>query len=173
MLPRPVPLADAPVQEATATPVAHWFPTPVQAVPTPAPIPAVVPSAEPVAAAAVSAQESAPVSIVAVSPAPTPAPAETPAPTVVAVESAPVLAAAPVASAPVADPIVVPPAPAPEAEPVDLSASLQQAGLVMIETSSTAPREQALPEAPKLGRKPRQVQVAAAEPLQMVETRRD
>jgi ribonuclease E len=168
-----LPLADAPVQEATAAPVAHWFPTPVQAVPTPAPIPAVVPSAAPVAAAAVSAQESAPVSIVAVSPAPTPAPAETPAPTVVAVESAPVLAAAPVASAPVADPIVVPPAPAPEAEPVDLSASLQQAGLVMIETSGTAPREQALPEAPKLGRKPRQVQVAAAEPLQMVETRRD
>ena len=89
----------------------------------------------------------------------------------VVVEPAPVLAAAPVASTPAADPIVVPPAPA--AAPVDLSASLQQAGLVMIETSGTAPREQALPEAPKLGRKPRQVQVAAAEPLQMVETRRD
>jgi ribonuclease E len=78
-------------------------------------------------------------------------------------EPAPVVAAVP-------DPIIVPPAPKPA--PVDLSGSLQQAGLVMIETSNAAPRPAAVVEpAQALGRKPKPAQVIADEPLQMVETK--
>jgi hypothetical protein len=87
---------------------------------------------------------------------------------VVETAPAPAIAATP---APVHDPIVVPPAPAPAA--VDLGASLQQAGLVMIETSSAAPAPSVAEAAPKLGRKPRPAQTIASEPLQMVETRQD
>ncbi|MBI5898207.1 MAG: Rne/Rng family ribonuclease [Rhodocyclales bacterium] len=154
----------APAQEAPATPVAHWFPTPVQTAPAPTPAIEPLPAAEPV-----TATEPVTVTVVAVSPAPTPVIAEAPAPVVT--EPIQVIAAAPAAPAPTPDPIVLPPVPAPA--PVDLSASLQQAGLVMIETSSAAPREQPQPEAPKLGRKPRPTQVVATEPLQMVETRRE
>jgi hypothetical protein len=105
---------------------------------------------------------------VAVAPAPTP--------DVAVVASAPVVAEAPqpVAApeiAPIPDPIIVPQAPPPA--PVDLDASLHQAGLVLIETNSATPRPVVAEEAPKLGRKPRAAQVVAAEPLQMVETRRD
>jgi ribonuclease E len=54
--------------------------------------------------------------------------------------------------------------------PVDLSASLQQAGLQMVETSNAV----AVPAAPSvtqpLGRKPKPTVVIPAEPLQMVET---
>ena len=52
----------------------------------------------------------------------------------------------------------------------DLSASLEQAGLVLIETSHSSPPLQASNPAPKLGRKPRPVAVISDEPLQMVET---
>ncbi len=158
----PQPPAPAPAQEAptapVAPPVAHWFPTPIQVAPAPTPVVEPAVPAEPVV-----------VTVVAVSPAPTPVIEE--APVAPVVEPIQVVAAAPAAPVPAADPIVVPAAPVPA--PVDLSASLQQAGLVMIETSSATPREQPQPEAPKLGRKPRQAQVVAAEPLQMVETRRD
>ena len=103
------------------------------------------------------------------------------APAVAAVVPAPAVAEAPAAipvttaAEPVAEPIVVPPAPAPAPAPapVDLGASLQQAGLVLIETSSAAPRAMVADEAPKLGRKPRPAQVVANEPLQMVETRQE
>jgi ribonuclease E len=71
---------------------------------------------------------------------------------------------------PVAEPIIVVPAPKPA--PVDISGSLQQAGLVMIETSNAAPRPAAnlVPEE-TLGRKRRAAPVIASEPLQMVETK--
>jgi len=82
-------------------------------------------------------------------------------------------AAAPiVAVVPIAPVAPVPPVPA--APPVNLSASLEQAGLVLIETSnsirpaieSTAPPQQ-------LGRKPKPPQAIPDEPLQMMETRKD
>jgi ribonuclease E len=81
-----------------------------------------------------------------------------PAPAVA--ESAP-----PKMSAP--EPIPAPPAIA----PVDLSASLQQAGLVMIETSATHPIAETAPPPQPLGRKPKPMAVIADEPLQMVETK--
>jgi hypothetical protein len=57
---------------------------------------------------------------------------------------------------------------------VDMSASLQQAGLVLIETAdaSRAAEPIVVPQ-PPLGRKPKPVVVAPSEPLQMVETKRD
>jgi len=73
-------------------------------------------------------------------------------------------------AAPVAPVVVSAPPPAPK---VDLSVSLEQAGLIMIETSGdTAPPtvEFQMP-AQSLGRKPRPVAVIPNEPLQMVETR--
>jgi len=56
----------------------------------------------------------------------------------------------------------------------DLTADLEQAGLVMIETAASA-NNNPLPqvEAPKRGRKPRPPVAIADEPLQMVETRHD
>jgi ribonuclease E len=69
---------------------------------------------------------------------------------------------------------MAPPAPvaAPAAAPVDLGASLQSAGLVMIETSSDVPKPVPVETpAPALGRKPKPAAVIASEPLQMVETR--
>jgi ribonuclease E len=86
---------------------------------------------------------------------PTPAVAAEPAPQIVAAQ--------------VADPIIVPPAPKPA--PVDLSGSLQQAGLVMIETSHAAPAADTFAPAQPLGRKPKPAAVIANEPLQMVETK--
>ena len=153
---------------AQATPVSSWHPTPTPVTSAPT--------------ALAPATETAPIEAIAVSPTPTPEPVTVaqdpvavepapppPAPATV-IETTPVLEAAP-APTPAPEPIVVPPAPAPA--PVDLGASLQQAGLVMIETSNAAPRPMAVEEAPRLGRKPRQSQVAASEPLQMVETRRE
>jgi ribonuclease E len=80
----------------------------------------------------------------------------------------PVVVAAP-APAPAAEPIIVPPAPKPT--PVDLSGSLQQAGLVMIETSHAAPPADTFAPAQPLGRKPKPAPVIVNEPLQMVETK--
>ena len=94
-----------------------------------------------------------------------------PAPLPVAVPT-PVVAAEPppqIVAAPVADPIIVPPAPKPA--PVDLSGSLQQAGLVMIETSHAAPAADTFAPAQPLGRKPKPAAVIVNEPLQMVETK--
>lgn len=126
---------------------------------------------------------------------PVPMPMETPIPEVamtvtaeplaVAVESAPVVEApvepAPVVVAPVAAPtepevaVAVQPEPAIPVPAVDLTANLEQAGLVMIETAATRiqsamPIE---PAKPQLGRKPKAPVVVPDEPLQMVETRHD
>ncbi len=67
------------------------------------------------------------------------------------------------------------PVPSAPATPVDLSVSLQQAGLQLVETSSDKARSQAqiAVPTPALGRKPRPVPVIADEPLQIVETRQD
>jgi hypothetical protein len=58
---------------------------------------------------------------------------------------------------------------------MDLGASLQQAGLVMIETAAgNQVAAKPVSEAPpRLGRKPKAPAVIAAEPLKMVETKRD
>jgi len=99
-------------------------------------------------------------------------PIAVPAPAAVAEPVLEAVAAPVQAATPVSDPIIVPPAP--KAAPVDLSGSLLQAGLVMIETSSSAPRPVAAAEpAPVLGRKPKPAPVIASEPLQMVETKHD
>ncbi|MDP2824471.1 MAG: Rne/Rng family ribonuclease, partial [Sulfuritalea sp.] len=142
------PTAAAPMVEAVVAPAAPEEPVPAPVV------------AEPVAPTAVVVAE------------PTPLPVVVPAP-VPAAEPAPQRVAAPVqAATPAADPIIVPPATKPA--PVDLSGSLQQAGLVMIETSNSAPHTAATPEpAPVLGRKPKPAPTIVAEPLQMVETKHD
>jgi len=102
---------------------------------------------------------------------PIPLPVAVPAPAPVA-ESAPQFVAAPPQPvAPVADPIIVPPAPKPA--PVDISGSLQQAGLVMIETSHAAPPADTFAPAQPLGRKPKPAPVIVNEPLQLVETKND
>ncbi|MDP2135703.1 MAG: ribonuclease E/G, partial [Sulfuritalea sp.] len=72
---------------------------------------------------------------------------------------------------PVADPIIVPPVP--QAAVADVKESLQQVGLVMIETSHTAPVTDTFAPAQPLGRKPKPAVVIASEPLQMVETKHD
>jgi hypothetical protein len=90
-----------------------------------------------------------------------PAPATVPVAEVVP-EAKPESVVAPIA------PIAVP---VPE---VDLTADLNQAGLVMIETTGAKPAVTPVATAaPVLGRKPKPPVVIAAEPLQMVETRHD
>jgi len=160
-----------------ATEAAVQQPAPVQAF-EPIPVLQAAPVVEavtmPVAAAEPVAQEivvqSAPIVTSAVAVAePAPLPVAVPAP-VVAAEPAPqIVAALTQAAAPVADPIIVPPAPKPA--PVDLSGSLQQAGLVMIETSHAAPASDTFAPAQPLGRKPKPAPVIVNEPLQMVETK--
>jgi ribonuclease E len=59
------------------------------------------------------------------------------------------------------------------AAPIDLSETLVQSGLVMIETNRDkveAFRTQTEEPAPRLGRRPRPVQPVSNEPLQQVET---
>jgi len=78
---------------------------------------------------------------------------------------------APVESVQVA-PAAEPPPPQPSS-PIDLSSTLQQAGLIMIQTASspaTSPDTAAMPPQP-LGRKPKPAAVITDEPLQMVETK--
>jgi ribonuclease E len=111
--------------------------------------------------------------------------AETQSPVAVTVaETAPVTSLPPVIAEPVASVTVPvsaphevpqPPAVTPTPTPVviDVSASLQQAGLVMIETSSAQSQAAIVLPAPTLGRKPKAVPTIASEPLQMVETTRD
>jgi ribonuclease E len=63
--------------------------------------------------------------------------------------------------------------PAAPAAPEDIDTTLQQAGLVMIQTTGTpSPVVASVPSQP-LGRKPKAAPVIADEPLQMVETRRE
>jgi len=145
--------------------------------------------------------EPAPVAPAAVQAPATPAtPGATPVPAVLPVEAVPGLPAeasvvTPPASVSASLPIVVAPqpvvavpappaavpaapvAPAPmvqSAAPANLSASLEQVGLVLIETSSSVRPsvEVAAPPQP-LGRKPRPPQAIPDEPLQMMETRKD
>jgi len=93
----------------------------------------------------------------------------------VAVE--PPQAAEPAAAVEQPEPVAVAAQPAPvvqaEEPPIDLSASLQQAGLQLIETSSDKPRAQieTLASTPPLGRKPRPAPVIVNEPLEIVETK--
>ena len=91
--------------------------------------------------------------------------------------AAPVIAAA---NAPSPEPeveVAVKPRPMPTPAPapfVDLSASLEQVGLVMIQTTSGSTQPVAPTEAPiPLGRKPKAPVVVTEQPLQMVETRHD
>jgi ribonuclease E len=121
---------------------------------TPAPV-----LAEPVAQTAVVVAEPIPLPVAV----PAPPPVVEPVPQVVAVPPQPV--------APVVDPIIVPPTPKPA--PVDLTGSLQQAGLELVETSHSAPPADSFAPVQPLGRKPKPVPVIANEPLQMVETKND
>jgi len=139
--------AVAPIAEAVVAPAA-----PVE--PEPAPV-----AAEPAAPMTVVVAEPIPLPVAV----PAPAPVAEPAPQFVAAPPQPV--------APVADPIIVPPAPKPA--PVDISGSLQQAGLVMIETSHSAPPADTFAPAQPLGRKPKPAPVIVNEPLQLVETKND
>ncbi|MBA3033503.1 MAG: Rne/Rng family ribonuclease [Gammaproteobacteria bacterium] len=94
----------------------------------------------------------------------TPAPATEPVAVLISPET-PAAPEVPKTVAPVETVAAVAPPP-----PVDLSASLQQAGLQMVETSNAV----AVPAVPSvvqpLGRKPKPAVVIPAEPLQMVET---
>jgi ribonuclease E len=140
-------------------------PAAVAAPPASAPLP--VEAAAPAvaeAAAPAPVEVAAPVAAEAVAPAPVvvepaPRPAAVPEPVVVAMPP------------PAADPIIVSPAPQPAA--VDVKESLQQVGLVMIETSHAAPAADSFAPAQPLGRKPKPAPVIASEPLQMVETKHD
>ena len=163
----------APVQADAFAPAATEA-----AIPQPAPVQAFEPvpvmAAAPVAAAVIAPEvEVAAAPAAAVAPPPTPvvepvAPVATTAVMVAEPVPLPVVVAAP-APAPAAEPIIVPPAPKPT--PVDLSGSLQQAGLVMIETSHAAPPADTFAPAQPLGRKPKPAPVIVNEPLQMVETK--
>lgn len=69
----------------------------------------------------------------------------------------------------------VPPVATEPSAPIDVSANLADAGLVMIETAAEKAQSAAPIELPKpqLGRKPKAPVLVADEPLQMVETHRD
>ena len=91
------------------------------------------------------------------------------------VASQPVVASAPVvaieaAPEPVPVPANIPAAITAPAQPIDLSAELQKAGLQLIETSGAAPAPVMQTPAQPLGRKPKPAPVLNSEPLQMVET---
>ncbi len=109
------------------------------------------PAAPDVASVAVSAVEIAPAVVVAVAVPDTAAVTEVIAATEVA-EAAP-------------HPIV-------ETKPVDLTTTLESAGLVMVQTSSSGVAASPVVATPQpLGRKPKPAAIVANEPLQMVETR--
>jgi len=160
-------------QAAEAAPAAEFTPAPIApAEPVaniePAPVVAPVATTAPVAEVVEEAAPAAVTAVIVAEPAPLPVPV--PEPVAVAEPAPPVAVAAP--AAPAVDPIIVPPAPKPAAAPADLSGSLQQAGLVMIETSGGTPAPAAFAEpAQPLGRKPKPAPVIVNEPLQMVETK--
>ncbi len=84
---------------------------------------------------------------------------------------APQLVAAPAAS-PAAPAMPMPVPAAPVAPKIDLSVSLEQSGLILVETSGNAqPSATSTAPARPLGRKPRPVAIIPSEPLQMVETK--
>ena len=139
------------------------------AVPQPTSQVAPAPAVEPAAPAAEPVEAIAPVAAVVVAE-PIPLPVAMPAPAPVAEPVPQVVVAPPQPVTPVADPIIVPP---PKPAAVDLSGSLQQAGLVLIETSHAAPPADSFAPAQALGRKPKPAPVIVNEPLQMVETKND
>ncbi|MDP2171418.1 MAG: ribonuclease E/G, partial [Rhodocyclaceae bacterium] len=98
----------------------------------------------------------------------TPAPAAEPVAVLISPET-PAAPQAPTTIAPPVAPVETVSAVAPT-PPIDLSASLQQAGLQMVETSNAVVVPVAPSTAQPLGRKPKPAVVIAAEPLQMVET---
>ncbi|MRR50785.1 MAG: Rne/Rng family ribonuclease [Rhodocyclaceae bacterium] len=101
------------------------------------------------------------------------APATAGASTVPAAAEEPVVEATTVAGTSAPTPASAP-APIVAASPIDLSASLQQAGLQMVETVASTPRpEQYFAPQQPLGRKPKPVVVVADEPLQIIETRKE
>jgi ribonuclease E len=133
------------------------------------PVAAPIPEAAAEAAAPTAPAIEAPAPVAA---APVAEPAPVVVPTPAAAEPAPLpVAEAAIEAKPVAEPIIVPPAPKPAA--VDVKESLQQVGLVMIETSHAAPPADAFAPAQPLGRKPKPAPVIVNEPLQMVETKHD
>ena len=71
-------------------------------------------------------------------------------------------------------PVVAPPIAHPPTPAKDFSDTLQQAGLILIQTAQTAqaPSTPVMPT-PPLGRKPKPIQMIANEPLQMIETKPD
>ena len=161
----PAAFAEPAAPSVTVAPTAERFAVEAPAVdmaPVSAPLHVEVAAAE--AVAPTPAEIAAPVAAEAVAPAPV---AVQPAPQPV-VAAEPVVAAIQAAAV---DPIIVPPAPQPAV--VDVKESLQQVGLVMIETSHAAPAANSFAPAQPLGRKPKPANVIASEPLQMVETKRD
>jgi ribonuclease E len=179
-------------------PVALGRPAPVETLAetsAEAPMPVAVPEATPVAVAAAPASEpivaAAPEvapELVSVAPAiqaeavaapvealVAPAPAElleAPAP----MESLAAPAPMEVLAAPAPMEVLAAPLPVAAAEPAapspSLEESLAQSGLTLVETKAAAPAEPA-PAPVRLGRKPRAPKAVVAEPLQMVETKRD
>ena len=134
----PAAFAEPAAPSVTVAPTAERFAVEAPAVdmaPVSAPLHVEVAAAE--AVAPTPAEIAAPVAAEAVAPAP------------VAVQPAPqpVVAAEPVVAA--VDPIIVPPAPQPAV--VDVKESLQQVGLVMIETSHAAPATNGFAPAQPLG----------------------
>ncbi len=105
---------------------------------------------------------------------PTPIPMAPALPAIEAVvEPVPVLASPVVeetAPQPVAVQDTIPVVIIPPAEPVDMSAELQKAGLQLIETVSAAPVSMVNTPVQPLGRKPKPPTILNDEPLQMVET---
>jgi ribonuclease E len=147
-----------------AAPVMTAAPMAEHAIAEPAPVAAMEAAAPTAAVASAPAAAEPAATFEAVVAAPL---AAEPAPQPVAVPAAVVAATPP----PAADPIIVPPAAPPAA--VDVKESLQQVGLVMIETSHAAPAADPFAAVQPLGRKPRPAPVIASEPLQMVETKHD
>ncbi|MDK9704338.1 MAG: Rne/Rng family ribonuclease [Sulfuritalea sp.] len=147
----------AAVAEPVAAPVAEARPAPAAP-----PEPVAAPIHETPAAPVVEVQAPEAAALVA----------EPVAPLVAAAEPAPLpVAEAAPAPKPAVEPIIVPPASKPAV--VDVKESLQQVGLVMIETSHAAPPADTFAPAQPLGRKPKPAPVIASEPLQMVETKHD
>jgi hypothetical protein len=138
-------------------------------------MPAAIPAtAAPLVEPVVASEVAPPVAPVAVVPN---VPASMVEPTAVAAPVADVTVAYAAPSASIAEPDAAPMAadPAPEASPppapaVDIAASLESAGLQMVQTRFSAPPP--AEDKPVLGRKPKPVVVLADEPLQMVETQR-
>ena len=142
---------------------APWpTPIPLESAPEPQPVIDEPTVAEVAAQPIVIAEEITAPAVEAAAAVPAPAPQPVPAPASVAA-----------APEPIQPSVVATPAPMVEQPPVDIATNLEQVGLVMIETVASAPVQQIVVPQPPLGRKPKTAAVIAAEPLQMVETRKE